>query len=134
MKWKLRLFALVTTLAILFTIVPLTGAESRGKTSGLQIDPENFVSVIDNKYFPLTPGTKFVYRGESEGVPTWTETFVTFDTKVILGVMTTVVHDQVFEKRVLVEDTFDWYAQDKQGNVWYFGEDTKELDKNGNVI
>src|SRR5262245_39682889 len=134
MKRKLRLFALVTTLAILFTTVPMAAAESRGKKSPLQLDPGNFVSVIDNKYFPLTPGTTFIYRGESDGVPTRTETFVTRDTKVILGVTTTVVHDQAFEEGVLVEDTFDWYAQDKQGNVWYFGEDTKELDEDGNVI
>ena len=131
---KLRLFALVAILAILFTTVPIAAAESRGKTSPLQIDPGNFVSVIDNPYFPLTPGTTFFYRGESEGVPTRIETTVTFDTKVILGVTTTVVHDQAFEKGVLVEDTFDWYAQDVDGNVWYFGEDTKELDKDGNVI
>jgi hypothetical protein len=59
---------------------------------------------------------------------------VTTDTKVILGVTTIVVRDQAYENGVLVEDTFDWYAQDKAGNVWYFGEDTKELDANGNVI
>lgn len=134
MKWKFQLFALITILAILFSTVPIAAAESSGKTSPLQIDPGNFVSVIDNKYFPLTPGTTFTYRGETEGIPSRTETSVTYDTKVILGVTCTVVHDQVFEKGVLVEDTFDWYAQDVDGNVWYFGEDTKELDKHGNVI
>ena len=70
----------------------------------------------------------------TEGVPTRDVTTVTSDTKVILGVTTIVVHDQAYEDGVLVEDTFDWYAQDKDGNVWYFGEDTKELDENGNVI
>jgi hypothetical protein len=99
-----------------------------------QIDPGNFVSVIDNEYFPLTPGTTFIYRGESDGVATREEVYVTYETKVILGVTCTVVHAQDFEEKVLVEDTFDWYAQDVDGNVWYFGEDTKELDENGNVI
>jgi hypothetical protein len=100
----------------------------------LQIDPNNFVDVVDNPYFPLAPGTTYIYRGETEGVPTRDVMTVTSDTKVILGVTTIVVRDQAYEDGVLVEDTFDWYAQDKAGNVWYFGEDTKELDENGNVI
>jgi len=58
---------------------------------------------------------------------------VTHGTKVILGVATTVVHDQVFVKGRLTEDTDDWFAQDAQGNVWYFGEDTRELE-NGEVV
>jgi hypothetical protein len=53
---------------------------------------------------------------------------VTNETKEILGVTTTVVHDQAFVKGELVEDTLDWFAQDAAGNVWYFGEDTKELE------
>ena len=103
-------------------------------------DPSNFVDKdgnpfkIDNKFFPLVPGTTFFYKGQKDGIPSTTQTFVTHDTKEILRVTTTVVHDQVFEKGVLAEDTFDWYAQDKAGNVCYFGENTKELDKNGNVI
>ena len=67
-------------------------------------------------------------------MPTRNEMVVTNDTKVILGVTTIVVHDSVYEQGVLTEDTLDWYAQDEDGNVWYFGEDTKELDENGNVI
>jgi hypothetical protein len=61
------------------------------------------------------------------------DVIVTRDTKQILGVTVTVVHDQVFLNDELTEDTFDWQAQDKQGNVWYFGEDTKELE-NGQVV
>ena len=100
----------------------------------LAINPDNFVSKVDNPYFPLVPGTTLIYRGETEGVPTRNEMVVTNDTKVILGVTTIVVHDSVYEQGVLTEDTLDWYAQDEDGNVWYFGEDTKELDENGNVI
>ena len=136
-KWKKRLFALVTiVLAILFATVSIAAVDLGAKQPRpqSQIDPNNFVSQVDNPYFPLTPGTTLIYRGETEGVPTRNETYVTYDTKVILGVTTIVVHDQAFDKGVLVEDTFDWYAQDVDGNVWYFGEDTKELDENGNVI
>ena len=98
-------------------------------------DPANFAGdEIDNPYFPLEPGTRFIHRGESEGTPTREVTIVTRETKEILGVTTTVVHARAFEEGVLVEDTFDWYAQDEDGNVWYFGEDTKELDEDGNVI
>ena len=131
-KWKKRFFALATIgLSILFAMVSIAASANSVQE---QIDPGNFVSVIDNEYFPLTPGTTFIYRGESDGVATREEVYVTYETKVILGVTCTVVHAQAFEEKVLVEDTFDWYAQDVDGNVWYFGEDTKELDENGNVI
>jgi hypothetical protein len=99
-----------------------------------QIDPANFVSVIDNRFFPLRPGTTFYYVGTKDGVPTTNITTVTHQTKRILGVRTTVVLDRAYENGILDEDTIDWYAQDVDGNVMYFGEDTKELDPNGNVI
>ena len=131
MNWKKRFFTLATfVLVMLFATVPSVGAAAPPP----QIDPGNFVSVIDNPYFPLEPGTTFTYRGESEGTPTRDVMTVTEDTKVILGVTTTVVHHLSYEDGVLIEDTFDWFAQDVEGNVWYFGEDTKELDENGNVI
>ncbi len=98
------------------------------------IDPADFVSEIDNPFFPLERGTTFFYGGEKEGVAARDVVEVTRDTKQILGVTCTVVRDQAYEAGVLVEDTFDWYAQDVRGNVWYFGEDTKELDPAGNVI
>ncbi|WP_440951871.1 hypothetical protein [Methanococcoides sp. FTZ1] len=93
------------------------------------IDPENFVEVIDNPYFPLIPGTTFIYEGENEdGELERNEVYVTDDTRVVMGVTTTVVHDRVWEDGELIEETFDWYAQDKDGNVWYFGEDSKEYE------
>jgi len=131
MKWKKRFFTVITiALAMLFATVSGAGA----KPPLPQIDPGNFVTTIDNLYFPLPPGTTFTYRGESEGTPTRDVMTVTQDTKEILGVATTVVHHLSYENGVLIEDTFDWFAQDVDGNVWYFGEDTKELDENGNVI
>ena len=134
-KWKKRLFALLTiVLAILFATVSVAAVDPGAKQPPSQIDPNNFVSQVDNPYFPLTPGTTFIYRGEKDGVPSHDVMTVTQETKEILGVATTVVHHLSYEAGVLVEDTFDWYAQDVDGNVWYFGEDTKELDENGNVI
>jgi hypothetical protein len=95
----------------------------------LPFDPANFVRGIDNRYFPISPGTVFTYRGVSKSGQESNTVEVTHNTKTILGVVTTEVHDQVYiEDGSLLEDTFDWYAQDKRGNVWYFGEDTKEYD------
>ena len=92
------------------------------------IDPTDFVAAVDHPFLTLTPGTKFVFDG-SEHV----EIIVLPETKLILGVPTTAVQDRVYIDGVLEEDTLDWYAQDRDGNVWYFGEQTAELDKNGKV-
>ena len=97
-------------------------------------NPSDFVDVIDNPYFPLQPGTRFVYLGEDGTEPLKNVTDVTHLDKTILGVKVVVVLDRVFISGVLAEKTFDYYAQDKHGNVWYLGEDTKEYDANGNVI
>ncbi len=96
------------------------------------IDPSNFVRGVDNPYFPLTPGTTLVYEGISDEGTERTEDTVTLDTKDILGVTCIVVHSTVTLDGNLIEDTLDWYAQDAQGNVWYFGEDTREYE-NGQV-
>lgn len=93
-----------------------------------------FVDVVDNPYFPLTPGTTLVYEGSEGGQSLVDQMAVTGDTKHILGVRCTVVHDQLFLDGRLAEDTFDYYAQDRDGTVWYFGEATKELDEHGNVV
>jgi len=109
-------------LLVLFLVVAPSPAHA------IAINPDDFVSDIDNPFFPLVPGTTFSYQGISDGTPSSNEFFVTFDTKLILGVTTTVVHDRAFEEGELVEDTFDWFAQDKFGNVIYFGEDSTEID------
>jgi hypothetical protein len=98
-----------------------------------RIDSAEFQAAVDNPYLPLVPGTTLKYV-ETAGKKTRENLItVTHDTKTIMGVACVVVHDQVFEHGVLKEDTFDWYAQDKQGNVWYFGEDTKEFLSRGRV-
>jgi hypothetical protein len=92
------------------------------------IDPADFVAKIDNPYFPLVPGTTFIFEGRtSEGLSR--DVFaVTHNTRVIDGVTCVEVHDSVFTDGELTEDTLDWFAQDKEGNVWYFGENTAELE------
>jgi hypothetical protein len=92
------------------------------------ITPANFVDVIDNPFLPLKPGTTFIYEGISEGVKEHTVVKVTHRTKKILGVTCVEVKDTVTIDGVVVEDTFDWYAQDKDGNVWYFGENSRSFE------
>lgn len=91
------------------------------------IDPSNFVDKIDNPYFPLVPGTVFIYEGQTAQGLVHTEFFITRKSKQILGVTTVEVHDTVTTNGELTEDTLDWFAQDRDGNVWYFGENTMEL-------
>jgi len=92
------------------------------------IDPANFVAAIDNPFFPLMPGTTFVYEGQTADGFEHVEFAVTHDTKVILGVTCVEVHDTSRIDGELREDTRDWFAQDRDGNVWYFGENTTLVD------
>src|SRR5215211_403341 len=108
---------------------PSGGSSAKsGKAYSPNIHPANFVDVIDNKYFPLDPGTTFVYEGNAER----DVMAVTSDTKKIMGVECVVVDDRGYEGGKLIEKTYDWFVQDIRGNVWYFGEDTAEYD-NGKV-
>jgi hypothetical protein len=119
---------------MLLAMTSTAAAKPQATPSLGDINPANFVRYVTNPFFPLKPGTTFFYQGTKDGEPTSDTMSVTRKTKLILGVTCTVVRDQAFEAGVLVEDTFDWYAQDVKGNVWYFGEATKELDPSGNVI
>lgn len=92
------------------------------------IEPDDFVSGIDNAYLPYTPGTKMVYEGKSDDETERTEIIVLNETKQILGITCTVVRDTVYVDGEMAEDTYDWFAQDKIGNVWYFGEDSREYE------
>jgi hypothetical protein len=92
------------------------------------IDPAAFMTAIDNPYFPMTPGTQTIYRANTPDGPQRTTTEVTRDTKTVMGIATVVVHDTVSLNGTTTEDTFDWYAQDRDGSVWYFGEATKKLE------
>ena len=129
-----RAFAIPLVLVLL----PVSGAIGqpghRSRTTKTGSTPSGWVAEVTNPYFPLRPGTTFHYTGETDGIPSTDDMEVTRQKKVILGVRCTVVHDRVYTDGILSEDTLDWYAQDTGGNVWYFGEDTKELDSNGHVI
>lgn len=93
------------------------------------IDPADYVDATDNPLWPLVPGTKYIYQAGDETI----EVIVTNDTRQILGVTTTVVHDVVSVGEEIIENTYDWYAQDTAGNIWYFGEDTQEYE-DGRVV
>jgi hypothetical protein len=94
----------------------------------VHLDPATFTSEIDNPWWPMKPGNHWTF---SEG-PSRVNITVTSKTKRIMGIEARVVHDVLTENGQVVEDTFDWYAQDADGNVWYMGEDTKEFE-NGKV-
>jgi hypothetical protein len=87
-----------------------------------KIDPANFVATIDNRYLPYKPGTRIHFEGVRGTTKQTDDEVVLRATKTILGVRCTVVRDTVSEHGRAVERTDDWYAQDKQGNVWYMGE------------
>lgn len=99
---------------------------SQSNTNAPAFDPGDFVDHIDNPFMILRPGTSFVYQDKAEGSSDVFE--VTYKTVVIDGVTCIVVHDTKSINGQVIEDTFDYFAQDKQGNVWYFGEDTKEFE------
>jgi hypothetical protein len=134
---------LPTFIGVAMTLVLVAGCGgSSGSTGGAKgkgqdayapsIHPADFTTKIDNKYFPLKPGTTFVYKGTFKGVAERDEMAVTHDTKRVMGVECVVASDRVTEDGELIEQTYDWYAQDNKGNVWYFGEHVTEYD-NGKV-
>ncbi len=100
----------------------------------VDLDPKNFTTSIDNRYWSMVPGTRWTYREtDQEGAELLVVVTVTGQTKKIAnGVTARVVRDTVTEEGNLVEDTFDWYAQDEQGNIWYLGENTAEFE-NGKI-
>jgi hypothetical protein len=93
----------------------------------------SFDAHVDNQWFPLKPGTTYVYRGSKDGTPARDVFAVTHRTKLIDGARCVVVHDRLYLRGRLGERTTDYYAQDRNGTVWYFGEQTAELDAHGRV-
>src|SRR5262245_9455553 len=112
-----------------------SGAPSNASACGTDyapvLDPATFVAVIDNPYFPLPVGRKLVYTGVKDGQTQTDTVIVTDQKKVILDITATVVSDVATHDGNLLEKTFDYYAQDEQGNVWYLGEDTTAFLPNG---
>jgi hypothetical protein len=88
------------------------------------IDPSDFSQAINNPFFTLTPGVAYTYKS-NQGREV-TKVVVTNQTRKVMGVDTRVVWERVWLNDQLIEETYDWYAQDKDGSVWYFGEDSTE--------
>jgi hypothetical protein len=122
--------------AVALATVALAACDGSSGPSDPPYDPDvpaDLTATVTNQFFPLLPGVRYDYAGEtSEGTET-TIVEVLEDTRVVNGVNARVVRDRVFLNGDLIEDTFDWYAQDGAGNVWYLGEDSKEIE-NGQVV
>ena len=119
---------------------PASGAETTpvidpgdGGVYAPDLDPADFVTNVDNPFLPLPPGSVWVYEGIADGETERIEVVVTPDRRDVMGVSAVVVRDTVTIGDELVEDTFDWYAQDAEGNVWYLGEETAEYE-DGEVV
>ena len=97
------------------------------------LDASRIAEVIDNPYLPLRVGARWLYEGESEGEVETIEIVVTEDRKTVMGISAFVVRDTVSIGGELVEDTYDWFTQDAEGNVWYLGEAVEDYE-NGVVV
>lgn len=107
--------ALVLSLA-----VAACGGDAPAPTAA--VDPDRFGGPVDNPWLPLAPGTTMTYETDTADGLQRTVVTVTGDTREILGVDCLVVRDTVTLDGELVEDTYDWFAEDDGGNVWYFGQ------------
>jgi hypothetical protein len=97
-------------------------------TKPVKLDPADFTTNIDNPYWPMRPGSHWVYREVENGETQRVDVTVTNQTKTLAGIEARVVHDRVSRNGETLEDTYDWYAQDSAGNLWYLGEDTAEYE------
>lgn len=132
----MRTMALLVV-AISAMAVAGSGVAARSGSSDAPVPPlppaSEFRAHIDNPWFPLLAGSRYVYVGVKDGAPSRDVVTVSRQVRLIAGVPCAVVVDRLYRRGRLFERTTDWYSQDRAGNVWYFGEDTAELDKNGHV-
>jgi hypothetical protein len=114
------------------TVTAAGGAASTALPQGsepVDLDPADFTTRIDNPYWPMTPGSRWVYREAEDGSVMRVVVTITNETKRIAnGIEARVVHDAVSENGQPVEITDDYYAQDSDGNIWYLGEATAEYE------
>ena len=127
---RMPLIALITATTVLGVC---STALSAGSGAERQSAPARFSAHVDNPWFPLTPGTTYIYRGVKDGHTARDVLTVTHRTAMIDGVPCVVVKDRLYLDGRLEERTTDWYTQDRKGNVWYFGEVTAQLDASGKV-
>jgi hypothetical protein len=114
---------------------PLAVPELPSGADPVNLDPADFSADITNPYWPMKPGTRWIYRGVEEGEPAQDIVIVaTTSTKELAnGITARVVRDTARSEGQIIEDTLDWYAQDSAGNVWYMGEQTAEFEE-GKVV
>lgn len=105
-----------------------------GEIYTVSVTAADFVEKIDNPYYPLIVGSKWVYETTlADGTPERNEVEVLPETRNVNGITAAVIHDIVLVDGQLVEETYDWYAQDKDGNVWYVGEEVNNYE-NGVLV
>jgi hypothetical protein len=114
---------------------PLAAPELPTGANLVNLNPADFSADITNPYWPMKPGTRWIYRGVEEGEPTQDIVIVatTSTKKLANGITARVVRDTARAEGQIIEDTLDWYAQDSAGNVWYMGEQTAEFE-DGKVV
>ncbi len=115
--------------SVLFLVLPLVGCgggasdQARANTS-IESSEESWPS---HPYFPMTPGTLWIYEGEEDGLPLREEIRTLEETEIIWGTVCAVMNERVFIDNQLTEVTSEWFGLDAEGNVWKFGEETLEL-------
>jgi len=135
MNARTPIAAVLSVLAATFALAAYANGGPRGLdlprgSERVNLDPADFTTRIDNPYWPMRPGTRWIYRETSpEGARQRVVVTVTHRTKRIAnGITARVVRDVVTEKGKPVELTEDWYAQDRAGRIWYLGEATTEYE------
>ncbi len=122
-----------TLILALVLVATLAGSGAVSAASAAPATSPGFSARVDNPWFPLKPGTTLVYRGTKDGKAARDVVTVTHQTKMIDGVPCVVIKDRLYLNGRLAERTTDWYTQDSKGNVWYYGEKTAELDRQGHI-
>jgi len=131
----MRTMALLVVAVFVMAVAGSSVAARAGSSNALPPLPpaSEFRARIDNPWFPLLAGSRYVYIGVKDGAPSRDVVTVSRAVRVISGVPCAVVLDRLYRRGRLFERTTDWYSQDASGNVWYFGEETAELDQTGHV-
>src|SRR5262249_33957244 len=101
--------------------------------SRIALNAAGWADTVDNPYLPFKQGMHWTYKGATDGQPEKNTVVVQSYTKLVKGVTCTAVLDRVYINGSLFEKTQDFYAQDDKGNVWYFGEASREIE-NGKVV
>lgn len=123
-----RSVSLVCFCAIVLVSCGARDPQPPGDAYTVEVDPDSFVEGVDNPYFPLQPGSTYVYETRTDEGVERIEVEVLAEKRDVMGISATVVRDTVTLDGELVEDTFDWYAQDADGDVWYLGEDVSNYE------